>query len=417
MKVLLAITLLVPFSMGWTLSPHLSDSAKAALAKTAASVSTKGKGITACDEGPATIGSRLEAVGIANSPEVRRQYRQMLFKTPNVNNHLSAAILDPETLLQADDDGTLFPEVLTNLGIEVGVKPHLKIYELPGTNGDTVMQGLDSLAARCKEYYSQGARFAKWRSPLVIDVSKGCPTDVAIAANMDDLARYALICQSEGLMPIVEPDVSLTGSHTLDDAVRINIEIQSYLFRSMIKHGVYMEGTTLKPNMINPGKDCTTSYTVEEIAEANVYVLKQAFPCAMPGSNYLSGGQSIEDAAARLSAINQAAAKDGACPWNLSFSWSAAIQFPLFDLCRGSGGVMKLDDMGALYKSELEIASRAALGTHKWKEGEGSHTGAGAAPPPPPTDAPPPAAAAAASFTPATPKEEKKGSIFGRIFG
>jgi len=254
------------------------------------------------------------------------------------------------------------------------VKPHLKVYELPGTNGDTVMQGLDSLAVRCSEYYKQGARFAKWRSPLVIDMNNKCPTRLAIEANMRDLARYALICQAEGLMPIVEPDVSLSGSHTLEDAVKINIEIQSELFKAMLDHGVYMEGTTLKPNMINPGKGCDKSYTVEEIAEANIYVLKQSFPAAMPGANYLSGGQSLADAAARLSAINKFASSSGGCPWNLSFSWSAALQFPLFDLCKGKGS-LQLEAMAKLYVEELKIASASALGEHVWNDGEGSHEG------------------------------------------
>ena len=164
--------------------------------------------ISACDESAGTIGGRFQKVGIENTVENRRKYRQMLFESPQCEEFLSAAILDPETLYQrSDSDGKLFPEVLKERGIVCGVKPHLKVYKLPGTNGDTVMQGLDSLAARCKEYYKAGARFAKWRSPLVIDIEKGCPTNLAIRSNMQDLARYALICQSEGLMPIVEPDI------------------------------------------------------------------------------------------------------------------------------------------------------------------------------------------------------------------
>lgn len=174
------------FSVGGT---FLSAAEKAALEETAAAVATPGKGITACDEGPATIGGRFEAVGVENSEENRRRYRQMLFEAPGCEEYLSAAILDPETLYQKNDEGILFPEVLTGRGIVPGIKPHLKIYTLPGTNGDTVMQGLDSLAVRCKEYYEGGARFAKWRSPLVIDMEKGCPTDLAIKANMQDLAR------------------------------------------------------------------------------------------------------------------------------------------------------------------------------------------------------------------------------------
>jgi len=264
------------FSVGGT---HLTAAQKLELEKTAEAVATPGKGITACDEGPGTIGARFEAVGVENTEENRRSYRQMLFEAEGANDYLSAAILDPETLYQkSSTSGNLFPRVLTELGIVPGVKPHLKIYELPGTSGDTVMQGLDSLNVRAKEYYDAGARFAKWRSPLVIDTTNGCPTDLAIKANMHDLARYALICQSEGLMPIVEPDISLTGTHTLEEAVDVNIRVQSELFKAMIDHGVYMEGSTLKPNIVNPGKNCPKSYTVEEIAEANVFVFEQSFP-------------------------------------------------------------------------------------------------------------------------------------------
>lgn len=356
------------FSVGGT---FLSTAEKAALEETAAAVATFGKGITACDEGPATIGSRFEAVGIQNSEETRRKYRQMLFTAPDCENYLSAAILDPETLYQKSDDGTPFAEVLTKRGICPGIKPHLKVYTLPGTNGDTVMQGLDSLAARCKEYYAAGARFAKWRSPLEINIENGNPTNLAIRANMHDLARYALICQSEGLMPIVEPDISLKGTHTLEEAVDVNIRVQAELFKAMIDHGVYMQGTTLKPNIVNPGRNCPKSYSVEEIAEANIFVFENSFPVAMKGANYLSGGQTLEQAAARLSAINKANKKG---PWNLSFSWSQALQLPLMDLCKGKGD-LQLDDMSKLYVQELKIASAAAKGEHNWQKGEGDHVG------------------------------------------
>lgn len=371
MKLILTLAFLgqaTAFSVG---GAFLSAAQKAELEDTAAKVATPGKGLTACDEGPATIGMRFEAVGIENSEETRRKYRQMLFTASGCENYLCGAILDPETLYQKSDDGVLFPDLLTEAGIVPGIKPHLKIYTLPGTNGDTVMQGLDSLNVRCAEYYKGGARFAKWRSPLVIDTEKGCPTDLAIKANMQDLARYALICQSEGLMPIVEPDISLTGTHTLEEAVDVNIRVQAELFKAMIDHGVYMQGATLKPNIVNPGKNCKKSYTVEEIAEANVFVFENTFPVAMKGSNYLSGGQSLTDAAARLSAINKANSKG---PWNLSFSWSQALQLPIMDLCKGKDE-LQLDDMAKLYVEELKIASAAAKGEYEWAEGDGAHVG------------------------------------------
>lgn len=169
---------------------HLSPERKAELVATATAMSQSGKGLTACDEGPGTIGDRFEKVGIENTEENRRQYRQMLFTVANGDEFLSGAILDPETVYQKTDDGVLFPELLTSRGIVPGVKPHLKVYELPGCKpGETVMQGLDSLAVRCKEYYAAGCRFAKWRSPLVIGAD-GDISSLAIQTNMDDLARY-----------------------------------------------------------------------------------------------------------------------------------------------------------------------------------------------------------------------------------
>uniref|UniRef100_A0A7S2HMU7 fructose-bisphosphate aldolase n=1 Tax=Zooxanthella nutricula TaxID=1333877 RepID=A0A7S2HMU7_9DINO len=342
--------------------------AKAQLQITCASICTPGKGITACDEGPGTIGGRFEKVGVENTEENRRAYRQMLFEAPGASEHLSAAILDPETMYQKNDAGVLFPEALAKLGIVPGVKPHLKVYKLPGTGGETVMQGLDSLAARCKEYKAAGAKFAKWRSPLVI--TESAPSDLAIEANMRDLARYALICQDEGLVPIVEPDVVMQGTHDLETAIAVNVKVQATLYKAMLDHGVFMEGTILKTNMVNPGLDCPVSYTAEEIAEANITTLRRVMPVAIPGVNFLSGGQNLEDAAARLNAINRT---KGNSPWNLSFSWSAALQMPLFELCKGKGGKMPLEEMSALYVKELQVASAAALGKHTPGPEEGAH--------------------------------------------
>ncbi len=347
----------------------LTAKQKEALESTAASLACRGKGITACDESAGTIGKRFDAVGIENTAEHRRLLRQMLFTSPTCEKYLCGAILDPETLTQASDDGVLFPQLLRDRGIVPGVKPHLKVYTLP--IGETVMQGLDSLAVRCKQYYAEGARFAKWRSPITIEVASGRPTDLAIKCNMSDLARYALICQSEGLMPIVEPDVILQGNHTLEEAVLVNTRVLAELFKQMIDHGVYLPGATLKCNIINPGKDCPVSYTVDEIAKANVSVLEQTFPVAIKTANYLSGGQSLEDASARLSAINKLNKKG---PWNLSFSWSAALQLPLLDLCKGKG-MLQLEEMSELYIEELKVACAASTGEWSGKEGDGDHKG------------------------------------------
>lgn len=351
---------------------HLSAETKTQLELVCAAIATPGKGITACDESAGTIGIRFEAVGVENTEENRRLYRQMLFETESAGDYLSAAILDPETMYQKDDKGVLFPEALQSLGIVPGIKPHLKVYELPGTNGETVMQGLDSLAVRCREYKAAGAQFAKWRSPLII--TETAPSDLAIESNMRDLARYALICQDEGLVPIVEPDVVMKGDHSLETAVAVNVKVQSSLYKAMLEHGVYMEGTILKTNLVNPGLSCPTSYTVQQIAEANLAVLRRTMPVAIRGVNFLSGGQSLENAAARLDAINKIR---GNSPWNLSFSWSAALQMPLFELCRGKGGEVPLKEMADLYIAELKIACAAARGEHTPGEGEGAHVGQG----------------------------------------
>lgn len=172
----------------------------------------------------------------------------MLFTAPGCENYLCGAILDPETLTQKSDGDVLFPELLNSRGIIPGVKPHLKAYILPGTVGDTVMQGLDSLADRLKGYYAKGARFTKWRAPLDIDVGTGRPTRFAIESNMNDLARFALISQSEGLVPMVEPDVSMKGTHTLEQAIYINTQIHSNLYKAMLEAGVFME-VLIYPNI------------------------------------------------------------------------------------------------------------------------------------------------------------------------
>jgi fructose-bisphosphate aldolase class I len=358
---------------------HLSLEAKTALETTARSLATYGKGITACDESAGTIGTRFEAVGVTNTEENRRKYRQMLFEASGASEYLCGAILDPETLTQkSSSSGDYFPKVLESLKIVPGVKPHLKTYTLPGTK-DTVMQGLDSLAARLNGYYRAGARFTKWRAPLEIDVAQGRPSRLAIEANMRDLARFALISQAEGMVPLVEPDVMLTGTHDLATAVAVNTEIAGVLYHAMLEHGVFMEGCILKVNMVNPGRGCESVYSVEDIAVANLEVLRRTLPAAIPGVSYLSGGQSLSDACARLSAINKRVRNDPAgrkYPWNLSFSWSAAIQMPLFALCKDRGLDAALPAMELLYLEELKMASLAAKGEWRWVGDAGAHRGA-----------------------------------------
>ena len=248
------------------------------------------------------------------------------------------------------------------------MKPSLTVYKLPGTNQETYMQGLDGLSERCAKYYAAGCRFAKWRSPLTIDVAAGTPSALAIETNCRDLARYALICQAEGLVPIIEPDLVLKGAHSLEDAVEANARVLGELVRGMQDYGVHLPGTLLKTNLVNCGKDCEPQASVGEIADANLRVLRRVLPVAIASVNYLSGGLSLDRATAILSGLNhmkRARGGDKYAPWNLSFSWSSCIQLPLFDLCKSEAK----DESGLpraaiqkLYVENLLKARAAALG-------------------------------------------------------
>lgn len=351
----------------------LSDAKKAELEAVVAHIGQPGKGISACDESGRTINPRFAKVGVEPSEDKRRAYRQMLFEAEGAAECISAAILDPETVFQKSDTGVPLPQVLTQRGILPGVKPSLTVYKLPGCDGETAMQGLDNLAERMREYKAAGCVFAKWRSPLTIDIAAGKPSQFAIEANMRDQARYALICQDEGVVPIVEPDLVLAGTHTLEDAVEINVRVLNALFGAMAEYGVHLDGAILKVNMVNAGKDCAEGpYTAEQIADANLRALRRVLPVSIRTVNYLSGGQPLADASARLDAINRLKAKRGGdryAPWNLSYSWSAAVQMPLFELCkdqsleRDAATGLPLKAMAAQYVANLRIASAAATGS------------------------------------------------------
>ena len=350
----------------------LSDAEKAKLEGVVAHIGQPGKGISACDESGRTINPRFEKVGVPASEDRRRAYRQMLFEAEGAADYVSGAILDPETVFQTSSDGVPLPKVLAARGILPGVKPSLQVFKLPGCDGETVMQGLDSLGERLKEYRAAGCVFAKWRSPLTIDIAAGKPSGLAIEANMKDQARYALICQSEGIVPIVEPDLVLAGTHTLEDAVEINVRVLNVLFAALAEHGVHLEGIILKVNMVNAGASCDLNpYTAEQIADANLRTLRRTLPVAVRTVNYLSGGQPLADACARLDAINKLKATRGGdryAPWNLSYSWSAAVQLPLFELCRDASlekdaaTGLPLKAMAAAYVANLATASAAAVG-------------------------------------------------------
>ncbi|PBS13148.1 fructose-bisphosphate aldolase class I [Lysobacteraceae bacterium NML93-0792] len=290
------------------------------LAETAQAMVAKGKGIIAIDESTGTIGKRFEQVGIANNEENRRAYRELLLTTPKLSEHISGAILFDETLRQSTKAGVPFAKYLTQNGIIPGIKVDKGTHALAGFPGELVTEGLDGLRARLEEYYKLGARFAKWRA--VITIGEDMPSGTCIDVNAHALARYAALCQEQGLVPMVEPEVLLDGDHDIQTAYEVTEVVLRGVFDALYSQNVMLEGTILKASMVLPGQDCEEEADVEEVAEATLMCLKSSVPAILPGIVFLSGGQSDEEATAHLDAMNRM----GPNPWPLSFSYGRAMQ-------------------------------------------------------------------------------------------
>jgi fructose-bisphosphate aldolase class I len=280
------------------------------------------KGILAADESTGTIGKRFAAIGIENIEPNRRAYRDMLFGTPDLGEHISGVILYDETIRQQALDGTPFPELLTKYGIIPGIKVDTGAKDLALHPGEKVTEGLDGLRERIAEYVRLGARFAKWRA--VITIGEGIPSRACLEANGHALARYAALCQEGGLVPIVEPEVLMDGDHTIERCEEVTEETLHTVFDELFVQGVALEGMVLKPNMVVPGMKAPRQASVEEVAERTLRVLRHCVPPAVPGIAFLSGGQSAELATAHLQAMNAA----GDLPWGLTFSYGRALQDP-----------------------------------------------------------------------------------------
>lgn len=292
------------------------------LIATAKAIATAGKGILAADESTGTIGKRFAPIGVENTEENRRRYRELLFTTADLNKYVSGSILFEETLYQKAADGTPFVELLKAAGIVAGIKVDKGVVPLPGTDGETVTQGIDGLNERCKKYYEAGARFAKWRGVLKISAS-GCPSELSISENCNRLARYAAICQANGLVPIVEPEILMDGTHSVEVAAAVTQKVLAFQYKALHEHHVLLEGTLLKPNMVRSGTEAAVAATPAEIAAATVRTLQNTVPVAVPGVMFLSGGMSEEEATLALNGIN---ALDAKKPWHLSFSYGRALQ-------------------------------------------------------------------------------------------
>jgi fructose-bisphosphate aldolase, class I len=296
---------------------------EAELKATIAQMIQPGKGILAADESTPTITKRFKALGIESTDETRRAYRSLLFTTRGAGEFLSGVILFEETLEQKADDGMMLPEVLLRHGIMPGIKVDKGTTPLPQAPGDLITQGLDGLAERLKTYKEKGARFAKWRE--VYGITGTNPTPLGTNANADVLARYAATCQEAGIVPIVEPEVLLDGDHTIERCYEVSEAVLHAVFKALYRHRVMLEGMVLKPSMVLPGKERPPKASPEEIVGATLKLLRRTVPAAVPTINFLSGGQTPEEATANLNAMNVMYPH---APWVLSFSYARAIQDP-----------------------------------------------------------------------------------------
>jgi len=281
-----------------------------------------GKGILAADESTRTIGKRFDGIGLDNTEDNRRDWREMLFRTtPAMTDHVSGVILFDETLRQSAADGTPLVKLIEAAGAVPGIKVDTGAKSLAGSSDETVTEGLDGLRERLNEYYALGARFAKWRA--VIDIQgEDIPSQYAVDVNVHALARYAMLCQEANIVPIVEPEVLMDGDHSIERCYEVTEFTLKRLYAELFDQGVILEGTVLKPNMIVAGKKCADQPSREEVAEMTVQCLMNTVPAAVPGIAFLSGGQSDEDATAHLNLMNEGFD----LPWPLTFSYGRALQ-------------------------------------------------------------------------------------------
>jgi len=314
------------------------------LEKTAAELTASGKGILAADESTGTIEKRFKAINVACTQESRRNYREMLFSTPGLGDYISGAILFDETLRQKTTAGLPLPQLLSAQGILPGIKVDTGTVPLPGFSGEKITQGLDGLAQRLGEYKQLGARFAKWRA--VLTIGAGMPTPQAIASNAYVLACYAAICQELGLVPIVEPEVLMDGDHTLATCASITEEVLHAVFHALRQQRVMLECMLLKPNMVVPGATCPEQASPQQVAQATLTCLQRTVPAAVPGINFLSGGQTDAAATANLNAMH---ATGKIHPWVLSFSYGRALQAPALMAWRGDAANKEVTQQ-ALYR-------------------------------------------------------------------
>jgi len=308
------------------------------------------RGILAADESAPTIKKRFAAINLESTEENRRVYRSLLLETPGLGDYISGVILFEETLGQKNAAGMTIPEVAWSQKIVPGIKVDKGTEALAGAPNDLITKGLDGLAERLVGYVEQGARFAKWREVYPITATN--PTPLGVHANAERLAHYAIVCQELGVVPIVEPEVLMDGDHEIARCSEVTEQVLHTVFEALSFYGVALEYMILKPNMVLPGKDCRTA-PPEEIAEATLAVFRRTIPVAVPSINFLSGGQTPEEATANLNAINQLGG-----PWQLSISYGRALQQPVLQAWQGKAENIEAAQAALLKRARLNSLAR-----------------------------------------------------------
>jgi fructose-bisphosphate aldolase class I len=326
-----------------------------ALNEVARALVAPGKGILAADESSGTIKKRFDTIGCESTEDRRRAYREMLFTTPGAADFVSGVILFDETIRQSSSDGTPFPKLLASKGVIPGIKVDQGAKALAHAEGETITEGLDGLRERLAEYHGLGARFAKWRATY--SITDTLPSDYCIWTNAHALARYAALCQEAGIVPIVEPEVLMDGTHTIERAYHVTSRVLDALYTELFDQCVDIFGTLLKPNMVLSGYDGSNRAGVDEVADWTLKCFYKHVPAAVPGIVFLSGGQSDEDATAHLNAMSAR----GPHPWALSFSYGRALQAPAIKAWAGKAENVEAAQRAYYHRAKMNSAARSGL--------------------------------------------------------
>jgi fructose-bisphosphate aldolase class I len=331
------------------------------LEETARALVADGKGILAADESDGTIKKRFDSIGIESIEENRRAYRDLLFTTEGAEEFISGVILYDETIRQSAADGTPFPKLLESRGIIPGIKVDKGAKPLAHAPDETITEGLDGLRERLAEYRELGARFTKWRG--VISIGKGIPSEYCLWTNAHALARYAALSQEQGLVPIVEPEVLMDGDHTIERSFEVTSRTLHAVFTELRDQRVHFEQMLLKPNMVLAGYECSEQSSHEEVAELTLKCFRRHVPAAVPGVVFLSGGQSDEDATARLNVMNAM----GPHPWQLSFSYGRALQAPALKAWGGDVANVEAGQQAFYRRAKFNSAARSGTYAPEWE--------------------------------------------------